>query len=147
MGMIKKIKSVIKNIIPKKKKTISDIEKLEASAFKASFGHFTQGYGWLGKSSNYIGVPAPTVLPDDPWFGSAPKSQKAIQHEEKVATESKIKEEQRKETTQESKNIHQVMYEMATKNWNTVKETQGGSENFQENHGGWNSGTGMGQYR
>ena len=39
------------------------------------------------------------------------------------------------------------MYEMATKNWNTVKETQGGSENFQENHGGWNSGTGMGQYR
>jgi len=147
MGMIKKIKSVIKNIIPKKKKTISDIEKLEASAFKASFGHFTQGYGWLGKSSNYIGVPAPTVLPDDPWFGSAPKSQKAIQHEEKVATESKTKEEKRKETTQEAKNIHQVMYEMATKNWNTVKETQGGSENFQENHGGWNSGTGMGQYR
>ena len=39
------------------------------------------------------------------------------------------------------------MYEKATKNWNTVKETQGGSENFQEGSGGWNSGTGMGQYR
>ena len=39
------------------------------------------------------------------------------------------------------------MYEIATSNWNTVDETKqsmGGSENFQE---GWNSGTGMGQYR
>ena len=28
-------------------------------------------------------------------------------------------------------NMHQLMYEMATSNWNTVAETQGGSENFQ----------------
>ena len=100
----------------------------------------------------YVGIPAPAVLPDDPWFGPAPKSNKQKYYEEKVATESKIKEEQRKETTQESKNIHQVMYEMATKNWNTVDETKqsttmGGSENFQEGPCGWNSGTGMGQYR
>ena len=57
------------------------------------------------------------------------------------------KEDQRKEETQEPENIHQVMYEIATSNWNTVDETKqsmGGSENFQE---GWNSGTGMGQYR
>ena len=90
------------------------------------------------KEGGYIGYPAPKVLVDDPWFGTAPKSQKAIQYEEKVATESKI---------QEPENIHQVMYEMATKNWNTVKETQGGSENFHEGPGGWNSGTGMGQFK
>jgi hypothetical protein len=95
----------------------------------------------------YIGYPAPKVLVDDPWFGTVPKSQKAIQYEEKVAAESKIKEEQRKEKTQEPENIHQVMYEMATKNWNTVKETQGGSENFHEGPGGWNSGNGMGQFK
>ena len=34
------------------------------------------------------------------------------------------------------------MYEIATKNWNTVAETQGGSENFQEGPGGWKSGNG-----
>ena len=38
------------------------------------------------------------------------------------------------------------MYEIASKNWNTVAETQGGSENFQSGPGGWNSGTGMGQF-
>ena len=31
----------------------------------------------------------------------------------------------------EDENIHQKMYEMATKNWNTVGEFLGGSENFQ----------------
>ena len=39
--------------------------------------------------------------------------------------------------TKESPNIHQEMYELASKNWNTVKETQGGSENFQEGPGRW----------
>ena len=43
-------------------------------------------------------------------------------------------------------NIHQKMYEIATKNWTTVGETQGGSENFHEGPGGWNSGNGMGQF-
>lgn len=45
---------------------------------------------------SYLGVAAPIVLPDDPWFGSAPKSQKAIRYEQKVTSESKIKEEQKK---------------------------------------------------
>ena len=99
------------------------------------------------KEGRYIGYPAPKVLADDPWFGPAFKSEKGIRYEQKIAAESKIKEEQRKETTQEPENIHQVMYEMATKNWNTVKETQGGSENFQEGPGAWNSGTGMRQFK
>ena len=95
---------------------------------------------------DYIGVPAPAVLEDDPWFGPAPKSDKQKDYEETVAAESQIEEDQRKEETQEPENIHQVMYEIATSNWNTVDETKqsmGGSENIQT----WNSGTGMGQYR
>ena len=35
-----------------------------------------------------------------------------------------------KNGNRESSNIHQEMYELATKNWTTVAETQGGSENF-----------------
>ena len=96
----------------------------------------------------YTGVPAPAVLEDDPWFGSAPVSDKQKDYQE--ATE-RLHEDIRKESqtaeTVESDNIHQEMYEIATSNWNTVDETKqsmGGSENFQE---GWNSGTGMGQYR
>ena len=95
----------------------------------------------------WTGVPAPKVLEDDPWFGPAPKSDKQNDYEETVTAESQIEEDQKKEETQEPENIHQVMYEIATSNWNTVDETKqsmGGSENFQE---GWNSGTGMGQYR
>ena len=42
----------------------------------------------------------------------------------------------------ESEDIHQKMYDIATQNWNTVSESQGGSENFQEGPGGWNSGNG-----
>jgi len=58
----------------------------------------------------------------------------------------KREDQQRKETTKEPEDIHQKMYEIATKSWNTVAETQGGSENFHEGPGGWNSGTGMGQF-
>jgi hypothetical protein len=45
----------------------------------------------------------------------------------------------------EMENIHQMMYERVTKYWGTWKEElPGGSENFQS---GWNSGTGMGQFK
>ena len=67
-----------------------------------------------------------------------------------MAQEAEIKmaeEHQRSEQTCESHNIHAKMYEIATKNWTTVAETQGGSENFQEGPGGWNSGTGANQFR
>ena len=94
---------------------------------------------------SYIGVPAPVVVPDDPWFGSAPKTEKAMEYVQKKNEElyRKLAEPKMKEP----EDIHQKMYEMATQNWTTVAETQGGSENFQEGPGGWNSGTGMGQFK
>ena len=96
------------------------------------------------QTQNYTGVPAPAVLEDDPWFGSAPKSDKQKEYQEATKRlHEDIRKEKESETI-ESENIHQEMYEMSTKNWNTVdetKESMGGSENI------WNSGTGMGQYR
>ena len=93
----------------------------------------------------YTGVPAPVVLSNDSWFGDVTyKSQKQEDYMEQE-TEMKMQEEKRREEAgEEPENIHQLMYEMATKNWNTVAETQGGSENFQEGPGGWNSGNGWG---
>ena len=96
------------------------------------------------------GVPAPVQTPVDPWFNDVPpetiKTEKQITHEEMLEEAARREEENRKKETKEPKNIHQMMYEIATKNWNTVAETQGGSENFQEGPGGWTSGTGMGQF-
>ena len=93
-------------------------------------------------SPPYIGVPAPAYLEDDEWFGPAPvkteKQEAYIQLEE--ATE-RLHEDMRKEFGKvESENIHEELYKMASKNWNTVSETQGGSENFQEGPNGWSSG-------
>ena len=93
-------------------------------------------------SPPYIGVPAPAYLEDDEWFGPAPvkteKQEAYIQLEE--ATE-RLHEDMRKESGNvESENIHEELYKMASKNWNTVSETQGGSENFQEGPNGWSSG-------
>jgi len=97
----------------------------------------------------YVGVPAPEVLEDDPWFGPAPLTEKriAIQEAEAAYEEAKklgllIEEEPE---SKESEDIHQVMYEMATKNVATtlaldpMPSLGGGSENFQE---GWMSGAG-----
>ena len=98
---------------------------------------------------NYTGVPAPEYLEDDPWFGPAPvRSEKQLEYIEKETEIKKEEEEKRKkEYNGEPCNMHQLMYEMATSNWNTVQETQGGSENIQEGSGGWNSGTGWSSFR
>ena len=96
----------------------------------------------------YIGVPAPVYLEDDAWFGGAPKpTEKQQDYMEQETEFKKQEEEKRSETTCESHDNHVKMYEIATKNWTTVAETQGGSENFQEGPGGWNSGNGMGQFK
>jgi len=101
-------------------------------------------------SPSYIGYPAPVETPADPWFTDASvqsiKTEKQITHEEMLEEAARREEENRKEE-KESKNIHQQMYEIATKSWNTVAETQGGSENFQEGPGGWCSGNGYNQFR
>ncbi len=89
----------------------------------------------------YIGTPAPAYLEDDPWFGPAPiptENQKDY-----MEKETKTKQEEQKSKSEEiceSEDIHAKMYEIATRNWTTVVEPQGGSENFQEGPGGWNSG-------
>ena len=101
----------------------------------------------------YLGVPAPVMTPTDEWFTDSNvepvKTEKQITHEEMLEEAFRREEENLKEETKEPDNIHQLMYEMATQNWNTVAETQyqGGSENFQEGPGGWNSGTGHNQFR
>ena len=97
----------------------------------------------------YTGVPAPVVLSDDPWFGpSIYKSQKQLDY---MQQEMEIKRQEREENfSVEPDDIHQKMYEIATKNQNTTLDlnpiSPGGSENFHEGPGGWNSGNGMGQF-
>ena len=88
-------------------------------------------------------VVAPAVLEDDPWFGPAINSGALDTKKEKPYTNEVKAEETSPVQPKESENIHQEMYELATKNWTSVKETQGSSENFQEGPNGWNSGTGL----
>ena len=96
---------------------------------------------------NYIGVAAPVVTPTDTWFSKPVKTEKVVAYEKHVAQ--KIEEQRIVEAAQpkkEPENIHQQMYERASKYWGTWKEElPGGSENFQS--GSWNSGTGMGQFK
>ena len=80
----------------------------------------------------YTGIPAPAYLSDDEWFGPTPNLTEKQKDYMAVEMEWKIEEEKkRKESGVEPDDIHQKMYEIATSNWNTVAETQGGSENFQ----------------
>ena len=81
----------------------------------------------------YIGVVAPVVTPFDSWFSKPVKTEKVIAHEEKVAEVVKQKEAEQPKS-KEPENIHQQMYERASKYWGTWKEelqSPGGSENFQ----------------
>jgi len=95
----------------------------------------------------YTGVPAPVYLEDDEWFGPAPiRSQKQIDYMEK---EIEMKRQERKESfSVEPDDIHQKMYEIATKNHNTTLDLDppGGSENFHTGPGDWNSGNGREQF-
>ena len=91
-----------------------------------------------------VSVPAPAYLKDDPWFGPAhnlTENQMTV----KEAYEHAVKDNQILDESiqQESNNIHQQMYEIASNDWNTVLETQGGSENFQEILNDWSSGKGL----
>ena len=98
-------------------------------------------------STPYTGVPAPVVLSNDSWFGDVTyKSQKQLDYMEK---ETEMKRQEREQNfSVEPDDIHQKMYEIATKNQNTTLQLNppGGSENFHEGPGGWNSGNGMGQF-
>ena len=81
----------------------------------------------------YTGVPAPVYLENDEWFGTAVVSEKSQDY---MVQETEIKQqesENRQYWTNEPEDIHQVMYEMATKSGATTVQLDpiGGSENFQ----------------
>lgn len=97
----------------------------------------------------YTGVPAPVLTPHDDWFSNENPVVTEIQKDYMEQETALKKEESLKSQSKEPENIHQVMYEMATKNQSTTLhiDPPGGSENYQEGKNEWNSGTGMGQFQ
>ncbi len=82
----------------------------------------------------YVGVPAPILNPIDEWFASPYGCPPVITEKQKEYQESEaFKEEAIKYYSKEPDNIHQVMYDMATKSGGTTLQLDpiGGSENFQ----------------
>ena len=86
----------------------------------------------------YVGVPAPILNPVDEWFASPYGCSSAITEKQQdymvqAAEIKKQEDENRQYWTKEPENIHQVMYEMATKSGATTVQLDpiGGSENFQ----------------
>ena len=92
----------------------------------------------------FVGVPAPQYLKEDEWFGAPVISDKGQDYMEKETEIKKQEEENRQYWTNESEDIHQEMYDLATKSGKTTTQLNpvGGSETFQEGPGGWMSGTG-----
>tara|TARA_Y100001938_G_C8020024_1_gene394797 strand:+ start:556 stop:960 length:405 start_codon:yes stop_codon:yes gene_type:complete len=86
----------------------------------------------------YVGVPAPILNPVDEWFASPYGCPPAITEKQQdyMIQEAEIKKqeaENRQYWTKESANIHQEMYDLATKSGATTIQLDpiGGSENFQ----------------
>ena len=83
----------------------------------------------------YVGIPAPILTPVDDWF-SGPYGCPTEKQQDYMAQETEIKKqeaENRQYWTKESANIHQEMYDLATKSGATTVQLDpiGGSENFQ----------------
>ena len=82
----------------------------------------------------YVGVPAPVLTPHDDWFEDPPKTEMQMEYEH-------INDDFQDgwwllpeyQDTNESPNIHQEMYDLATKSGATTLQLDpiGGSENFQ----------------
>lgn len=128
--MINTIKETIKGILGIEKKI--DEEDIEC-AIDEDVVDCTEM-----KEEPYVGVPAPILNPVDEWFASPYGCSSAITEKQQdyMVKEAEIKkqeDENRQYWTKESENIHQVMYEMATKSGATTVQLDpiGGSENFQ----------------
>jgi len=152
MGRLSKIIQKAVDVLIKKEPVAPVVDKLEDPVCTVGPGQFSHGYSpYKGiKSEPYTGVPAPAYLQEDPWFGTVPEyTEKQRDYMEMEFEMKKREDQQRKETTKEPENIHEVMYQKATKNQNTTVQLNppGGSENFHEGPGGWNSGTGINQFR
>ena len=86
-------------------------------------------------SPPYTGIPAPILTPVDDWF-SGPYGCPTEKQQDYMTQEAEIKKqeaENRQYWTKESANIHQEMYDLATKSGATTVQLDpiGGSENFQ----------------
>ena len=148
--MINKFKELLSKVVPNKEvETQTTILQKKAGTYEVECAVDEEVVG-CDEMDNppFVGVPAPAYLEDDPWFGAAPTpTEKQMDYMVQEAEIKMAEEQKRSEQTCESHDIHAKMYEIATQNWTTVAETQGGSENFQEGPGGWNSGTGLAQFK
>tara|TARA_B100001287_G_C22420418_1_gene406620 strand:- start:199 stop:585 length:387 start_codon:yes stop_codon:yes gene_type:complete len=79
----------------------------------------------------YVGVPAPILNPVDEWFASPYGCSPAITKKQQDYMEQETKMKKAEVQTKEPDNIHQLMYEIATKNSATTLQIDpiGGSEN------------------
>ena len=158
--MISKFKALINKVIPKEEESkvecaiddqVVSCSEVDSVPF---IGEDTTNYHeWIEEEYEqepYIGIPAPAYLEYDPWFAPPVYSEKQItvkEAYEHAVADNQILEES---GTSEPSDIHERIYQIATASWNTVdetKESMGGSENFQEGPGGWNSGNGWGLYK
>ena len=145
--MINKFKSLITTAVSKQFETQTSLLRKKAGIFREEEVECVIDEEVIDckemDKDPYVGVAAPVYLEDDPWFGPAPNpTEKQWDYMEQETIVKMQEEMQSTEVTCESADIHAKMYEIATNNWTTVSETQGGSENFQEGPGGWNSGAG-----
>ena len=145
--MINKFKSLITTAVSKQFETQTSLLRKKAGIFREEEVECVIDEEVIDckemDKDPYVGVAAPVYLEDDPWFGPAPNpTEKQWDYMEQETIVKMQEEMQSTEVTCESSDIHAKMYEIATKNWTTVEQTPGGSENFQEGPGGWNSGAG-----
>ena len=115
--MIKKVLGKLKKVfIPRSEFIDDDPKKVEKS------------------KPSYIGVVAPIVAPFDNWFSKPVRTEKQREHLQQEAQE-RLHEDLRREheNRKEPPDIHQKMYEMATRSGSTTLQLNpiGGSENFQ----------------
>ena len=83
----------------------------------------------------YVGVPAPILTPHDDWFEDPPKTEMQMEYEhinDDYHDGWWLRPELQDDKSSEPENIHQLMYEIATKSSATTLQLDpiGGSENF-----------------
>ena len=128
--MINTIKETIKGILGIEKKI--DEEDIECAIDE----DVVECDGLDYEDQYYTGVPAPVLNPIDEWFASPYGAAPAVTEKQKDYMEQEIemKRREREENfSVEPDNIHQLMYEMATKSGATTIQLDpiGGSETFQ----------------
>ena len=128
--MINTIKETIKGILGIEKKI--DEEDIECAIDE----DVVECDGLDYEDQYYTGVPAPVIAPHDDWFEDPPKTEMQMEYEQINDDPHDgwwLRPEWQDQETKESANIHQEMYDMATKSGATTLQLDpiGGSENFQ----------------